>query len=157
MSEDELARLGAALAEAEQSGALPTAIAATRLLIFTGARKSEILELEWRAVDFERSLIDLSDSKTGAKPIYLNAPALELLACLPRIPGNSYVLPGGREGAHLVNLKDTWNRVRKAAGLEDVRIHDLRHSYASVGVSAGFSLPLIGALLGHTQVATTAR
>jgi len=117
---------------------------------------------------FRTALIDLSDSKTETrakrgngslrnKPIYLNPPALDLLNSLPRLAGNPYVLPGGREGAHLVNVKDTWERVRKAADLADVRIHDLRHSYASVGVNAGFSLPLIGALLGHTQVATTAR
>lgn len=157
LSEAELARVGAALTEAEQSGALPTAIAAMRLLIFTGARKSEILELKWREIDFDRKLIDLSDSKTGAKPIYLNPPALEVLQKLPRVDGNPYALPGGREGSHLVNIKDTWDRIRKAAGVEDVRPHDLRHSFAAAGASSGFSLLVIGALLGHTQSATTQR
>ena len=157
LSEVELARLGEALGEAERAGAPPAAVAAIRLLIFTGARKSEVLELEWPWVDFERSMIRLPDSKTGAKVIYLSAPAMGLLASLPRIVDNRFVLPGERRGAHLVNVEKTWRRVRKAAGLEDVRLHDLRHSFAAVGASAGFSLPLIGALLGHTEISTTQR
>jgi integrase len=116
-----------------------------------------VLTLEWGWVNFVRTLIELPDSKTGAKAIYLSAPAIGLLASLPRIVGNPFVLPGDRAGAHIVNIEKTWRRVRKAAGLEDTRLHDLRHSFASVGVSAGFSLPLIGALLGHTEVGTTAR
>ena len=87
----------------------------------------------------------------------MNAPALALLSGLPRLEGNGFVLPGDKKGAHLVACEKTWRRVRKAAGLEDVRIHDLRHSFAAVGASAGFSLPLIGALLGHTETATTKR
>src|SRR5262249_39836084 len=120
-------------------------------------RKGEILGLQWRWVSFERSLLELPDSKTGSKVIYLNAPATALLAGLPRIDGNPYVLPGDRAGAHIVNIEKTWRRVRYAAGLDDVRIHDLRHSFAAVGASAGFSLPLIGALLGHAEAATTQR
>jgi integrase len=157
LSEVEIGRLGEALAKAEQAGAPPVAVAAIRLLILTGARKAEVLTLEWRWVNFERLLIELPDSKTGAKPIYLNAPALALLASLPRIVGNPFVLPGDRAGAHVVNIETTWRRVRKEAGLEDVRLHDLRHSFAAVGASAGFSLPLIGALLGHTETKTTQR
>lgn len=158
LSEAEIARLGEALAEVEAFGnSPPAAIAAIRLLILTGARKSEVLGLEWRFVQFERSTIELPDSKTGAKVIYLNAPAKLLLAELPRIQDNPYVLAGDRAGAHLVNVEKTWRTVRSKAGLEDVRIHDLRHSFAAVGAGAGFSLPLIGALLGHTEVATTQR
>jgi integrase len=157
LSEIEIARLGKALAKAEEAGSPPAAIAAIRLLILTGCRKSEVLGLEWRWIDFERLLIELPDSKTGAKPVYLNAPAAGLLASLPRIVDNPFVLPGDRAGAHLVNVEKTWRRVRQEAGLDDVRIHDLRHSFAAVGASAGFSLPLIGALLGHTEVATTQR
>ena len=157
LSEVEIARLGEALGQAEAAGSPPAAIAAIRLLILSGARKGEILGLQWRWVSFERSLIELPDSKTGSKVIYLNAPATALLASLPRIDGNPYVLPGERAGAHIVNIEKTWRRVRLAAGLDDVRIHDLRHSFAAVGASAGFSLPLIGALLGHAEVATTQR
>ena len=157
LSEAEIARLGEALGEAEADGAPPAAVAALRLLILTGARKGEILGLQWRWVSFERSLLELPDSKTGAKVIYLNAPAAALLAGLPRIDGNPYVLPGDRAASHLVNIEKTWRRVRHAAGLDDVRLHDLRHSFAAVGASAGFSLPLLGALLGHAEVATTQR
>jgi integrase len=157
LSEIEIARLGEALAEAGKSGSPPAALAAIRLLILLGARKTEVLTLEWRWINFERSLIELPDSKTGAKAIYLSAPAIGLLASLPRLAGNPFVLPGDRAGAHIVNIEKTWRRVRKAAGLEEVRLHDLRHSFAAVGASAGFSLPLIGALLGHTEVQTTQR
>jgi integrase len=99
----------------------------------------------------------LADSKTGKKVIHLNAPALELLATIPRIEGNPYVIPGRKAEAHLVNLEKPWRRIRARAGLEDVRLHDLRHSFASVGAAAGYGLPVIGALLGHTQAATTHR
>lgn len=158
LSQEELARLGIALAAAEQKGwSPPSAIAGLRLLIFTGARKSEILGLEWRMVEFERALLRLPDSKTGEKVIYLSAPALQLLAGLPRVAGNVYVLPGEKSGRPLVNIEKTWRRVRHEAGLDDVRIHDLRHSFAAIGAGAGLGLPVIGALLGHAEAATTAR
>jgi integrase len=158
LSQAELARLGEALAEAERNGSeSPYAIAAIRLLILTGARVSEILTLEWGHVDFERACLRLPESKSGAKVVHLSPPARELLASLPRIEGNPYVLPGLKERAHLVNLEAPWRRIRARASLEDVRLHDLRHSFASVGAGAGLSLPVIGALLGHSQPGTTAR
>ena len=158
LSYEELARLGGALAAAEAAGwSPPAAIAGLRLLIFTGARKSEILSLTWSMVEFERALLRLPDSKTGEKVIYLSAPALQLLAELPRIAGNPYVLPGERSGRHLVNIGKTWRRVRHEADLDDVRLHDLRHSFAAIGAGAGLGLPVIGALLGHTETSTTAR
>jgi integrase len=158
LSYEELARLGIALGAAETAGWSPAAaIAGLRLLIFTGARKSEILGLHWRMVEFERALLRLPDSKTGEKVIYLSAPALQLLAELPRIAGNPHVLPGERSGRHLVNIEKTWRRVRRDAGLDDVRLHDLRHSFAAIGAGAGLGLPVIGALLGHTETSTTAR
>jgi integrase len=137
---------------------LPAGVAALRLLIFTGARVSEILNLRWENVDFERGLLRIPDSKTGAKTIQLNAPALELLAKRYEGRGDSrWVIPGEVPGERLVNLGKIWRRVRKRAELEDVRLHDLRHSFASVGAAAGLSLPLIGALLGHRQASTTQR
>lgn len=167
LSPSELASLGEALRLAE-SGELvdddgnrvpvwPYAVPAVRLLILTGARMSEILELEWDWIDFENARINLPDSKTGEKPIHLGAAALEVLNGIPRVEGNPYVIVGAKEGGHFVNLKDPWGAIRKAAGLDDVRIHDLRHSFASVGASGGMSLPIIGALLGHTQATTTQR
>jgi integrase len=157
LSPSELARLGAALAEAEARGESIYTVAALRLLILTGARLSEILTLRWEWVDVPARLIRLADSKTGAKTIALSAPALAALESIPRQQGNPYVICGRNAGEHLVNLQKPWRRIRKAAGLDDVRIHDLRHSFASVAVAGGMSLPLIGSLLGHTQPATTAR
>ena len=132
-------------------------IAAIRLLLFTGARLGEILGLRWNHVDFERACLRLPDSKTGQKVLYLSAPALEVLAGLPRLDGNPHVICGEREGAHLVNLEKPWRRLRARSGLDDVRLHDLRHSFASFGAAGGLSLPMIGKLLGHTQAATTER
>ncbi len=158
LSETELAKLSETLNTAEQTGSVsPWIASAIRLLMLTGARHSEILTLKWEWIDFERFCIRLPDSKTGAKTLYLNAPALEVLANTPRIEGNPHVICGEKDGAHLVNLQKPWKRIRQAAGLEDVRIHDLRHSFASVAVAGGMSLPLIGALLGHSQPSTTAR
>ncbi len=158
LSSDELRQLGAALAQAEQEGAAsPWMIAALRLLAFTGARLSEILTLRWEHVDIAEQQIRLPESKTGRKSIYLNPPALEVLANVPRLDGNPYVICGERAGAHLVNLQKPWRRIRKAAGLDDVRIHDLRHTFASWGAMGGLPLPIIGGLLSHSQPQTTQR
>lgn len=157
LSPDELSRLGRALSDAASGDESIYVVGALRLLILTGARLSEILTLRWEHVDFESRLLRLPDSKTGKKTIALPAPALDILASLPKQEGNSFVICGAMTGAHLVNLQKPWRRIRKDAGLDDVRIHDLRHSFASVAVAGGASLPLIGALLGHTQPQTTAR
>jgi integrase len=157
LSAAELARLGEILKSAEQEGESPTAIAAVRLLMLTGARKGEILGLEWDWVDFEHRCLRLPDSKTGAKVIPLGAPALELLASLPRIDDCRFVLPSEKSDGHFVGLQKAWERIRKCARLEDVRLHDLRHSFASVAVAGGDSLYLVGKVLGHRQSATTER
>ena len=128
-----------------------------RLLIFTGCRRDEVLTLQWDHVDFDRACLRLPDSKAGAKTVPLGAPAVELLAGLPRVRGNPYVLPGSVPGRHFVGIEKAWQRFRTAAQLPDVRLHDLRHSFASVGAGMGESLLLIGALLGHREQATTAR
>ena len=156
LSPAELARLGDALSTAQQEGGNPFAVAAIRLLALTGARKSEILTLRWEHVDTERGCLRLPDSKTGAKVIPLGAAALEALSEIPRIEGNPYVLPG-LEGRHFVGLQKAWEHIRKRAGLEDVRLHDLRHSFASVAVSGGDSLYLVGKVLGHKHAGTTER
>ncbi|MBO1909472.1 tyrosine-type recombinase/integrase [Microvirga sp. 3-52] len=158
LSSAELARLGTALTQAEeQKLTSPYVVAAIRLLVFTGARLTEILTLRWDHIDLERHFLNLADSKTGAKTIYLNAASRNLLATLPRLDGNPFVIPGERVGKHLVNLEKPWRKVRNLAQLPDVRLHDLRHSFASIGAGAGLGLPVIGALLGHAQAATTAR
>jgi len=181
LTTDELARLGAALVEGETIGLPylvdtekpsakhapkesnrrtltdPHAVAAIRLLILTGARLREILRARWEHVDIERGVIFLVDSKTGRKPVYLSAAALEVLAGLPRIEGNPYIIPGEKAGQPKADLKKPWAAVCKAAALEGVRLHDLRHSFASIGAGASMDLPVIGKLLGHSQAATTHR
>jgi integrase len=179
----ELARIGEAIREAEKIGLSydvdetrhtakhapkkpnrrtkigPHAAAALRLLIFTGARLREILNLRWDEVDFERGLLLLPKSKTGKKTIVLNAPALAVLNAIPRL-GN-FVIAGSAAGEKnerpRADLKKPWRAVSKRAGLERVRIHDLRHTHASFGAGAGLGLPIIGRLLGHVQPATTHR
>ena len=158
LSSEELVHLGDALAEAERNNTeTPYAIAALRLLVLTGCRKSEILTLQWNSVDFEQHLIRLLDSKTGARVVYLGAPAIQVLGDVERVNDNPYVIVGEKEGSHLGNLRKVWLRIRKAAGLDDVRMHDLRHHYGSAGASSGLSMALIGKMLGHTQVRTTQR
>ena len=138
LSAAELARLGDALAAAEKGGtASPYPIAAIRLLLLTGARKSEVLTLRWEHVDFERKCLRLPQSKTGAKVIPLGSPPLELLADLPRQDGNPYVICGDKPGEHFVGLTKAWDRIRKRAELDGLRIHDLWHSFASVAVAGG--------------------
>ncbi len=158
LSESELKRLGETLVEAEDEwGALPQAIAAIRLLLLTGCRSAEILGLRWEEVDFERRCLQLPDSKTGRRTVVLNSGALQILAGLKRVEDNPYVIPGGKAGDHLKSLQKLWDRVRVAADISDVRIHDLRHTYASVGVNDGHNLSVIGKLLGHTKILTTQR
>jgi integrase len=177
----ELAQLGAALAEGETIG-LPYdidetnpkakhapkadarrvkldlfACAAIRLLILTGARLREILDARWENLDLERGVIFLADLKTGRKPVYLSAAAQTVLVSLPRVSGNPYIIAGEQEGAPRADLKKPWAAVCKAAGLQGVRLHDLRHSFASIGAGASIGLPVIGKLLGHSQAATTHR
>ena len=134
-----------------------SAIYTIRLLSLTGARLGEIINLKWEYINWERGTLELPDSKTGAKTIYLNAPAKEILSGIIRRIDNPYVCYGTIAGRPIVNIQKSWRRVRAMAGLDDVRLHDLRHTFASVAVSSGMSLPMIGALLGHSEPRTTAR
>jgi integrase len=160
LSSAELARLGEVLAAAEREDVLhPSVVPAIRLLIFTGARRGEILGLRWQYVNWERQCLDLPDSKTGPKTIHLNPPALDVLSALAdrRPDGAAWVLPGRVAGQPLSKLNYAWGRIRQRAELDNVRLHDLRHGFASVAAALHTSLPIIGALLGHTQPSTTAR
>jgi integrase len=162
LSTEEVARLGEALVTLQAEGELNAhAAAAIRLLVLTGCRKSEILTLQWPFVSFNRRCLDLPDSKTGAKAVPLAPSALEVLAGLPRDEpraGRSHwVFPAARGGGcYSLPYKD-WQRVAARAGLPGVRMHDLRHSYASVAVSDGISLYITAKLLGHRQSRTTER
>ena len=154
---EELTRLGEVMVEMEQEGVNPVAIGSLRLLLLTGMRRGEVLTLEWSHVDFEQRCLRLPDSKTGFKVVHMGAAALEILAGLPRIEGNPFCFPGSVEGHSLVGLPRIWRKIRDRAGLSDVRIHDTRHGFASVGVISGMGLPVIGALLGHKTPSVTAR
>lgn len=138
-----------------------SAVNAFRLLTFTGCRLREIQTLKWQYVDRENRVLRLPDTKTGARAVPVSQHVIDLLIAIWNHPDtpqeNDYVIYGTLPLAHLTDLQAPWRRIRKAAGLKDVRIHDLRHSFASYAVSAGHSLPMIGKLLGHTQVQTTAR
>lgn len=181
LSTDELASLGDALREAETVGLpwrltdgpnakhrpvmdgdqreiiSPYAVAAIRLLLLTGSRLREILNLRWQDVDLERGFLNLPTSKTGKKTVLLGAPALQILADLPRIEGNPYVIAGAKADKPRSDLKRPWKRITDHAGLADLRLHDLRHSFASVGAASGMGLPIVGKLLGHASPTTTAR
>jgi integrase len=171
LSSDEFRRLGEALAKGETKGLPyqvdeqgpkakhapkpenrkrvidPYASAAIRLLILTGARLREILHARWENVDFERGILFLSGSKTGRKPIYLGSATLLILTNLPRVSGSPYVIAGATPDKPRSDLKNPWRAITKAAALEGLRIHDLRHSFASVGAGASLGLPIIGKLL----------
>ena len=158
LSEAEFARLGDVLADAERTGGeAPGPLAAIRLLILTGCRLSEVITLRWEHVDMEHGCLRLPDSKTGSKVVHLGAPALKVLATNQRQGDSPWVIVGRKPDTRLTNLHGPWNRLKAKAGLPDVRIHDLRHSFASVGAATGMSLLLIGKMLGHTQAATTQR
>jgi integrase len=175
LSASEFQALGKALSKAEREPLLvtgkdgrerltkinPQAIYALRLLIFTGARVGEILSLRWEYVDREAGRASLPDSKTGKKVVQLPPPALEILGAIGcPDSGKGFVIRGGKgtdPERPLVNLKDPWAAIRADAGLEGVRLHDLRHAFASIAVAGGLGLPMIGALLGHRETKTTQR
>ncbi|WP_281302077.1 MULTISPECIES: site-specific integrase [unclassified Iodidimonas] len=133
----------------------PHVTGAIRLLVLTGCRLREILHLRWTEVDLERGLLNLPDSKTGRKTVYLSNAAIDVLAKLPR--AGTYVVAGDDPQKPRSDLKRPWKRISNHAGISDVRIHDLRHTFASIGAAQGLSLQLIGKLLGHKSPETTAR
>ena len=158
LSDQEFRRLGRVLGELEAEGKVSAnAAAAFRLLMLTGCRRNEILTLRWEDVDLDAGELRLRDAKTGARSVALSPAARKVLATMPRLPDNPWVIAGPRPGRRLSSLNGRWLVVRARAGLEDVRIHDLRHSFASRALALGESLTMIGRLLGHRKVQTTAR
>jgi integrase len=180
----EFARLGAAIREAETIGIewtvdaskptskhvpkqpenrrsiiSPHAAAALRLLLFTGARLREILHLRWEHVDLSRGMLFLPDSKTGRKTIVLSSAAVAIFQELakPNLKVSEFVIAGDDPERPRSDLKRPWALVSARAKLKGVRLHDLRHSFASIGAGSGMGLPLLGKLLGHADAATTAR
>ena len=183
LSGEEIARLGAALASSEAAWRAcekaqadwrgagcqgrppkprpeaedPSATNAIRLLLLTGMRKSEVMGLQWRHVDATHGYLRLPTSKTGAKEVPVGETVIEFLASLPRLAGNPFVFPGRVAGKPFVGLPKVWERLRTRAELQDVRLHDLRHSFGAAGASSGNSLLLLGSILGHRDPKTTQR
>jgi integrase len=157
LSETEVARLGDTLTTMQGEACLsPNAASAVRLLLLTGCRKSEITTLQWAHVDFERGCLRLPTSKTGAKVVTLAAAALALLTGLrERDPAGAWVLPAARGAGPYMGLQKDWERIRERAALPGLRLHDLRHSFASFAVASGEALYLVGKALGHKQARTT--
>jgi integrase len=155
---DEIAAFGIALKALEKEQAVsPWSAAALRLLVLTGARSGEILNLKWEHVDLALLELNLPTSKTGAKKIKISTAAAQILQTIPRIGGVEWVIPGRRHGKRMTSLQRPFSYVTAKAGIQDIRIHDLRHSAASIATSAGVGLPIVGALLGQSQAYTTQR
>ena len=165
LSADEVVSLGRILAEVESTGATGAsnedwrAVNIIRLLVYTGARLSEILTLQWGWIHWEGGFARLPDSKTGTKSVPLPQPALDVLRKVSNEYGrpSKFVFPGTRSGTYFTGIQKPWQRIRLKAGLPDVRIHDLRHCFASTAVAHGESLYLVGAVLGHRTTSTTQR
>jgi integrase len=155
---DDVRRLGAALERVEADGANPMAVNIIRLLVLTGCRRNEVAGLKWPEIDWERSQLRLQSTKTGRSVRPLGTAALQLLDGLPRHDGTDLVFPATSGQSHFQGVKKIWARVRTAAGLgPDVVLHTLRHTMASTAVSAGESLPMTGAILGHANHRSTAK
>ena len=158
LTDEEFRRLGDVLNEMEADKTLPVyPAAAIRLLMLTGCRRNEIVTLRWQHVDLKDGELRLPESKTGARMVPLSPAAARVLTDLPRINGNPWVIPGFKPNRHLSDLNHYWDRVRERANLQDVRIHDIRHSFASRALALGESLSMIGKLLGHNKIDTTSR
>ncbi len=158
LTQDEFRRLGRALRDLETEGkAWLAAVAAIRLLALTGCRRGEILDLHWDDVDRTAGELRLKDAKAGPRMVPLTKPVLRVLEGVPRSPDDSWVISRGNGKDRPLSLSYYWEAVRERAGLHDVRIHDLRHSYASRALALGESLSAIGRLLGHRHVVSTAR
>jgi integrase len=157
LSETEISAAADAIEQAERGGKIgPFGVAGLRLALFTGARSGEITAIQWGHIDWQRKLVRLPDSKTNEpRTIHLSDAAIEVLKTVPRI--GPYVIAGAVPEEPYKNLSRAWIVARAFAGLDDVRLHDLRHSYASLAAGRGVPLQMIGKLLGHKVVATTQR
>lgn len=156
LSPEEQKLLGETLRKCAREGTeSPYMLAAFKLLMLTGCRLGEIQTLKWAYI--RGNAVMLPDSKTGAKKVYLGQSALDVLTDIEAKPNNPYVICGKIEGGYITDFQKPWRRIRKQAKIEDVHIHDLRHSFASGAVSTGESMPMLSKLLGHTDIQTTQR
>lgn len=155
LTREELRRLGCVLDNADILHINPNAVPVIKLLLLTGCRKSEVLSLQWSEVDFDHSYLLLHDSKTGPRKVTLPTEGVAIIKNQPHISENPYVFASTSRRGHFVGLQKAWEVIRTEAGLEGVRIHDLRHSFASILAEAGTSLHVISTLLGHRDLRTT--
>jgi integrase len=154
LTADETKRLIAAIEGDENRGAAQ----AMKLLLLTGGRRNEITHAKWEHVDWQRRTLLVPVAKSGKpRTIALNGAAIALLQSVPRVRGNEYIFPSPFSGHPFASLFSPWNRIRRRAGLADLRLHDLRHSFASFLVNHGVSLYVVQGLLGHTQARMTQR
>lgn len=154
---EELERLGRAMDAAERDGTSLFAVAAIRFLALTGCRKNEALTLQRSWIDYDHNIAKLPDSKTGQKVVQLGMATVARIRSMPQVAGSPLVFPSASGGETPLSIQKVWERIRSNAGLKDVRLHDLRHNFASAAVSSGQSLYLVGKLLGHSQTQTTQR
>ena len=158
LSDEQMLRLGEVLENKVSDGTYSIHfINAIRLLLLTGARLGEVQSLEWEHIDHQRRMAFLPDSKTGKKPLPLPDAALEVINSTPKVDGNPYVFVGSKEGAPIINFRKAWGKIRKEADLNNFRLHDLRHNFASAAINAGTPIAVVGALLGHKNTKTTQR
>lgn len=163
LTEDEFAALEVAMQDAERKlTESPYVLAMFRIMMHTGCRPGEAKHLKWEYIDLENKLIRLPKEATKEKRpknLFITPTIEQVLKGLRRIEGNPYVVVSERcSGQTITCTKKAWDRIKKAAGITtELHLHDLRHSHASVANSLGYSLPMIGALLGHTQAQTTLR
>ena len=150
----QIEKIGLATNELEKTES-PYIIAAIKMLLFTGRRTSEILTLRWEYLDFENSKMHLPETKTGAKTFHLSSTTKQLLFSLPSREG--FVFKSVVSGKRVTIVRHIWKKICKLADIDNVRVHDLRHTYASLAIHQGFSLPIISKMLGHTDTRTTER
>jgi integrase len=154
LTEDELRRLVASIEVDENRVAAPAIL----LLLLTGARRNEVTHAKWEQIDWENSVLIVPRAKSGRpRTIALNCSALAVLRSVPRLDANPYVFPSPVTGRPCPSLYFPWDRIRTRAGLRDMRLHDLRHSFASFLVNRGVSLYVVQSLLGHSHPRTTQR
>ncbi|MGA3341118.1 MAG: tyrosine-type recombinase/integrase [Methylocella sp.] len=157
LTTDEWSRLGEALRSYAGGVGANVFVDAINLLALTGCRRSEITRLRWSEVDLEAGLLRLEYSKTGPRTVPLGDQAMRLIAELKRAAFSTWVFPSSRGTGPIVGIQKVWNDIRTRADLPTVRLHDLRHSFASQAINGGASLYLTGAILGHRQSSTTQR
>jgi integrase len=155
LTNEELEKLDSVLKEQELLGITSSySLAAIRMLMYTGCRLSEVLTLKWEDVFWEEGYLHLKDSKTGEKTIPLNESTKTILFNLKKQERNPYVFIGEKSGTCLTTLKTAWTKIRHLAGIDDVRLHDLRHTFASLAIKQGVDLYTVSKLLGHKDVDT---